>query len=55
MFGWIGIIGLVIGATFSFGGFGTITGSSATLFCGALALLFIGALIVVAGRSTSQF
>ena len=56
VFGWIvGIIGLVIAGMFSLGGFGTVTSGDATLFCGALALLFVAALLAIAARNTSQF
>ena len=49
--GWfIAIVGAVIAGMFGLGGFGTVPGGWGTLFCGALALLFVAALLVVAGR-----
>ena len=51
---FIAIVGAVIAATFGLGGFGTVPGGEGTLFCGALALLFVAALLMVAGRDSSR-
>ncbi|HUF55821.1 MAG TPA: hypothetical protein VMM55_04595 [Thermohalobaculum sp.] len=39
---------------FGLGGFGSIPDGAGTLFCGALALLFVAALLVIAGRDGSR-
>lgn len=53
--GWyIATIGTVIAGMFGLGGFGSIPDGAGTLFCGALALLFVAALLVIAGRDGSR-
>lgn len=53
--GWfIAIIGTVIAGMFGLGGFGSIPDHAGTFFCGALALLFVAALLVVAGRGSPR-
>ncbi len=54
MVGWfIALVGAVIAGTFGLGGFGTIPGGPGTLVCGAIALAFLAALLVFAGRDSS--
>ena len=53
--GWfIAIVGAVIAGMFGLGGFGTIPGGGATLMCGAIAVMFVAALLMVAGRNSSR-
>ncbi len=52
--GWfIAMVGGVIVGTFGLGGFGAIPGGSGTLACGAIALAFVAALLVIASRDSS--
>ena len=55
MLGWfVGVVGCLIAATFGVGGFGAIPDGSTTLFCGALALLFVAGLLAYAAHEGSS-